>query len=210
MKARSHSETRSWFLDTQIKRCTEALEANGFSVSRARDRSEAQTKVLDLISPGARVALGGSVTLQEIGIAEALRERGNEVEPYPGGDPRKRLTADTFLSSTNALTLDGKLVNVDGSGTRVNAMIFGPGQVIVVAGINKLVTDADRGLWRTRNVAAPMVYYRKRAGTPCSQLGYCTDCRLPQRQCRVTTVLDARPRATEKFDIVIVEESLGY
>lgn len=206
--APSIQEARRWYRNRMIERCTQALIENGFQVSRARDPEEARARLLDLVPPGASVALGGSVSLQEIGIVEALTARGHAV--HKGGDPRKRLTADVFLSSTNALTLDGKLVNVDGSGTRVNAMIFGPGRVVVVAGINKLVRDQEEGIWRTRNVAAPMLYYRKESGTPCSHLGYCTDCHLPARQCRVTTVLDARPRANTDFHVMIVETPLGF
>ncbi len=204
----THEDARRWYMDTQIRRCSRALTANGFEVSRAGNRDEARQRVLDLIPSGAEVALGGSASLQEISIAEFLTERGFTV--HQSGDRRKRLTSDVFISSTNALTMDGKLVNVDGSGTRVNAMIFGPKITIVVAGINKIVRNADEGLWRTRNVAAPILYHYKQSGTPCSELGYCTDCQLPVRQCRVTTILDARPRANTDFHVIIVEEALGY
>lgn len=210
---------REWFTQSQVQKCLDALRNNQFNALYASDPESARRVVLSLIPPGATVAIGGSVTIRELDLPRLLRDQGHRIEDgWQDFDSeeeareaaRRRLLADVFLCSTNALTLDGKLVNVDGSGTRVNAMIFGPRRVIVVAGINKLVKDVEEGLWRAKNVAAPMVYHAKNARTPCAVSGRCTSCLPPTRQCRVVTILEARPRLNTDFHVIIVGQRLGY
>lgn len=141
------------------------------------------------VAAGGRPWVRDSLTLKEIGVLRALEERGgNLLNPWRPGIGREEsmalrrraFTADVFLTGTNALTLDGKLVNIDGLGNRVAAMIFGPKKVIVVAGINKVVKDVEEALWRIKNIAAP-VNARKHdfpaeLRPPCSDGGFCRDC----------------------------------
>ncbi|MDI6894680.1 MAG: lactate utilization protein [Bacillota bacterium] len=219
MQTDQYNAPREWFVESQVQRCLEALRKNEFQPHYSRDVAAAKELVLSLVPPDSAVALGGSVTIREMGLPQALRERGHRVEdgwqPFDNVEQaneaaRRRLTADVFLCSTNALTVDGTLVNVDGSGTRVSPMIFGPRRVIVVAGINKLVPNLECGLWRAKNVAAPMLYHRKEVNTPCAKTARCTGCLPPTRQCRVTTIIEARPRASADFHVIIVGERLGY
>ena len=206
------------FLDNIVEQTVSALEARGFSAFKASTKEEAKDKVLDLVPAGARVGVGGSVTLRELGIVEALRERGHTI--YEGWGPQQsqpkdfdfrkaHLTCDVFLTSSNAVTSDGDLVNVDGVGNRVAAMIVGPEKVIVVAGYNKIVPDLDSAIQRIRNVAAPLNAKRLDLKVPCAKTGYCVDCSAPDNICRVTTIISRKPRRTD-LTVVLVPEQLGY
>jgi len=122
---------------------------------------------------------------------------------------RAHINSDVFITSTNAVTETGELVNIDGTGQRVAAMIFGPGRVVVVAGVNKITGDLEEGLWRASNVAAPMNARRLRSETPCVETGECDDCVAPGRICGITTIIHRRPSRTP-FTVVLVGEKLGY
>ena len=122
---------------------------------------------------------------------------------------RAQLTADAFLTGSNAVTMDGRLVNTDGSGNRVAAMIFGPGKVIVVAGVNKIVRDVEEAEERIRKTAAPINNRRLNLPNPCVKTGECMDCQGPTRICNVTTILHKRPKLTE-MHVILVGEELGF
>ncbi|KPJ60521.1 MAG: hypothetical protein AMJ46_05785 [Latescibacteria bacterium DG_63] len=208
----------SSYIKTLIDRTTAALQVCGFEALAAKDRDEARNKTLELIPAGSTVGAGGSVTLQEIGLIDALVSRGDTVYwsgaakggASPDFDYRKaQLTADVFLSSTNAITVDGDLVNVDGTGNRVAAMSFGPGKVIVVAGWNKIVSDVGAAFQRIRDVAAPLNAKRLKLDLPCVETGFCVDCDAPDSICRITTVISRKPKRAD-FTVVLVAEQLGY
>ena len=198
-----------------------ALRENGFNAVYASTKESAISTVLDMVQPDAIVGLGGSVTLREMGLPEVLRERGNRVADHwearqRGASPeevmeirRLHLNSDVFITSTNAVTETGQFINIDGSGQRVAAMIFGPKRVIVIAGVNKIVKDVDEGLWRARNVAAPMNAKRLQRETPCAVTGVCSDCDSVERICNVTTIIHRRPRSTDTT-VILVGENLGY
>ena len=179
----------------------------------------ARNEVLKRIPPAAKVGIGGSVTLREIGLLEALRQRGNEVYDHwkeglskeeRQSVGKKHLGADFFVTSTNALTVDGKLINVDATGNRVSSMVFGPEKVIVVAGLNKIVKNLNQGLARLKKVAAPRNCQRRKDPTPCAQDLICRDCDSPARLCRVTTIIERRPWGIKEFAVILVGEELGY
>ena len=206
------------YLQNIVERTVSALEDRGFNAFAASNREEAREKVLGLVPAGAKVGAGGSVTLRELGIVEALLARGHTV--YEGWGPQQsqpkdfdyrkaHLTCDVFLTSSNAITSDGDLVNVDGVGNRVAAMIFGPEKVVVVAGYNKIVPDLDSAVQRIRNVAAPLNAKRLNLKVPCAETGYCVDCSSPDNICRVTTIISRKPRRTD-ITVVLVPEQLGY
>ena len=122
---------------------------------------------------------------------------------------QEQLGCDLFFTSTNALTLKGHLVNIDATGNRVGAMVFGPRRVIVVAGANKIATDLEAALARVKTFACPPNARRLGFDTPCAHTGLCTDCNSPQRICRVTTIIERQPRATD-LAVCLVNEDLGY
>ena len=180
--------------------------------------NEAREKALSLIAPGEKVSFGGSVTIKECGILDALREReditlydratakdGEEV----GVIFRQAFSADTYLMSTNAITLDGELINIDGNGNRVAALIFGPKQVIVVAGMNKIVSNEEEAVHRARNMAAPPNCIRLSKNTPCAATGRCGDCMGSDTIC-CHTVVTRRSRDAGRIKVILVGEELGY
>ena len=154
----------------------ERLRKNGMSAFYYPTAREAAEEILRQIPRKATVGVGGSITVREMGIPEALIKRGQKVYDHWQEKTKEARTAigrlqqqsDYFLASTNALTLDGKLINVDASGNRVTSMIFGPSHVIVVAGINKIVLNLEAGLARLKKIAAPKNCQRRKDATPCA------------------------------------------
>ena len=208
--------------EAMLRRAKEALERGGFKVFIAKDREEALGRVLELIPGGSKVGIGGSLTVRDLGIPEALEAKGCKVVHHwiPGISPerdlelrREELNSDTFLTSANAITEDGLVVNVDGVGNRAAAMAFGPSNVIIVAGLNKMVRGLDEAFERIRNVTAPLNASRLGRNVPCAKDGKCVDikggCDSPERLCRVVTILERRPLRTN-VSVVLVREVLGY
>ena len=202
-----------------IDKVIECLKKNEMEAVYFPTVAEAKEEILRRIPSGARVGIGGSITLREMGIPEALEKRGDEVyDHWKEGLSKERRQevgkrqqrADFFLTSTNALTLDGKLINVDATGNRVASMIFGPERVMVIAGVNKIVKNLNEGLARVKKVAAPRNCQRRRDPTPCAQDLICHNCDTPARLCRVTTIIERRPWGIKEFAVLLVGEELGY
>ncbi|MFZ5633434.1 MAG: lactate utilization protein [Bacillota bacterium] len=207
------------FYEERAKKVVAALNKNLFEALYVPGREQAVEEILKRIPAGATVGAGGSVTLREINILEILKKKGHTVYDHwqQGLDPaevdeirRKQLTSDVFLSSSNAVTSEGHLVNIDGSGNRAASMIFGPKKVIVVAGINKVVRDQEAAIGRIKNEAAPMNFYRLNLPTPCVKTTFCADCSPPARFCRVTIVTEVKPAGIPEFVVIIVGENLGF
>ena len=200
-----------------------------------QSKEEAIPNILDLIPKGDIVGAGESVTLNQIEIFKALRDRGkNEViYPFERDDEgnlivtweeanemmRKVLLADVFISGTNAITLDGKILNIDGYGNRVAPMIFGPRKVIIVVGANKIVNDTDEAIKRIKGICAPMNALRhgiqhhdaEFLDLPCVKAGFCVDCHKPQRMCSFTTIIEGESHQTAgRMNIIIIGEQLGF
>ncbi|MCX7828044.1 MAG: lactate utilization protein [Thermanaerothrix sp.] len=192
------------------------LRGRGFQAWVVRDAQEALAKVLELVPEGASVGIPGSVTIRQIGLPEALDRRGNRVihhwkEMTP--EERKRvlveeICADVFLSSVNALSQEGLIVNVDGTGNRVAGISFGPGKLILVAGINKITWDLESALKRAKASAAPNGL-RLNSSVPCAKTGTCVDCQVPDRMCRVVSILERCPAGRDAHVIIVLQE-LGY
>jgi L-lactate utilization protein LutB len=200
----------------------EALKNNRFDAVFVKNRQEALQCILDRVPPGSIVGAGDSLTLKEIGIFEEL-ERRNFTVYWPFDKKvakekrrniaRKALLADVFLSGSNAITMDGKIVNVDASGNRVAGMIFGPKKAIIIVGINKIVENLDKAFERIRNVAAPLNAKRIREERgwellPCVKAERCVDCNAENRICNITAIIEKKPRAID-VSVIIVGEELG-
>ena len=195
-----------------------SLKKNEMEAIYSSTAAEAKEEVLRRISLRATVGVGGSVTLREMGLLEALEKRGNEVYDHwkEGLSPEGRLEvgkkhqrSDVFLTSTNALTMDGKLINVDATGNRITSMIMGPQKVMVITGVNKIVKNLNQGLARVKKIA-PRNCRRRKDPTPCAQDLSCHDCETPARICRVTTIIERRPWGMKEFTVILVGEELGY
>jgi hypothetical protein len=211
------SEYVTWHRQALGEKLVKALEKNNFTASYLADREEAAAKLLELIPASATVGFGGSVTLGQLGIIAKLEERGNSVLNYmkPGLSPqevrairRQHLLSDVYLSGTNAVTLDGKLVNVDATGNRVGPMLFGPDKVFIVVGINKIVHDVTEAENRVKLWASPPNNKRLGYPNPCAQTGVCVDCQGPTRICNITTIMHKKPRQTD-IHVIVVGEELG-
>jgi hypothetical protein len=206
-----------WHHDTIGEKVVGALVKNNFTASYVPTREEAAAKLLELIPAGATIGFGGSVTLGELGIIKKLEARGDNVLDWlkPGLSPqevrairRQHLLADVYLSGTNAVTLDGKLVNVDATGNRVGAMLFGPDKVFIVVGVNKIVKDVAEAENRVKIWASPPNNKRLGYPNPCAQTGVCVDCQGPSRICNITTIMHKKPRLTD-VHVIVVGENLG-
>lgn len=193
-----------------------ALEKRGFGVRTAADRAEAAAIVLSMISEGDSIGIGGSVTIRELGIVDGLLAKGHavhwhwlDVEPkadiFPGA-----ARADVYLCSANAVTKDGQLVNIDGTGNRVAAMIHGPKQVIAVVGVNKLVDGGyPQALARIKRDACPPNARRLGMSTPCAIEGKCDQANCPGGFCNVIAIQE-HPTGRRPYTVVLVDEALGY
>ena len=198
-----------------LQKTAASLEKHGFTVRIFSTAEEAKSAALELIG-SASVGFGGSVTLDALGLYEDLTARGNSVffawKTPLSADPdiyKKAIFADVYLSSANAVTEDGALVNIDGRGNRVAALTFGPGRVIVITGRNKIVPDLHSALRRVRGHAAGLNARRLGAKTPCAVDLQCHDCDCPARICRTTMIIDRKPLGFEHYDIFLVDEDLG-
>jgi hypothetical protein len=187
-------------IEEDVQVTIKALKANRFDPVEYVEKAEDVAKiVMAMIPPEVKVGMGGSASLAQLGITDALMKRGNMTRTQP----------EVFLTSSNAITQDGKLVNTDLTGNRVSAMIFGPKQVIVVAGINKIVKDLNAAFYRIKTVTAPAMAKIGGAKTPCAvESGKCNDCKSPMRICAVTPIIEAKPRLT-KISVVLVGEDVG-
>lgn len=206
-----------WFQEKQVERTINALKKNNFEALFVRDSKAAFEEVMKRIPDGDTVGIGGSVTLTQLGLQEALEKRGIRLiwpfQQAKNEEERLRLiqksfSADVFLSSTNAITEDGKLFNVDASGNRVGAMFIGPKKTIILAGVNKIVKDLQAAEKRVREWVAPQNIKRLNRKTPCVETGVCADCSSPDRICNIYVTLAKRPSRTEVF-IILVGERLG-
>ena len=209
---------QDWYWLTKMKNAKKALEKNGIRAYVTDNRGDALKKALSLIKKGSTVGLGGSRTAEEIGLLEALRSGKYKLFDQYGGkhtraeqlEIRKKGThAAFFVCGSNAVTEDGKLVNIDGLGNRLAAMCYGPGKVIIVAGRNKVVSDVDTAIDRVRNVAAPMNAKRFGLDTPCARTGRCADCSSPNRICSLMLVIE-KQKIKDRMHVILINEELGF
>ena len=205
------------YFDKAGASAVKAFASRGFDAYYCKNIIEAKSLALSLIPETDSVSWGGSVSIDTLGLKEALYTRGNVmIDREKAETPEERtnimrqgLLADTFLMSANALSADGQMVNIDGTGNRVAALCYGPKNVIVVAGINKLCPTLDDAIIRAKNTAAPMNSQRFPSETrPCYLTGKCADCKAPDTIC--TQMLITRySRTPGRIKVIIVGEELG-
>ena len=193
------------------------LKSRHFEAYYCPDSASALAKALELIPEGASVGWGGALSAQQIGLIDAVKsgnfaaiDRDAATTPEERTQALKRcLTADVFLCGANALSLDGQMVNIDGTGNRVAAIAYGPDTILVIAGMNKVCDTLDDALTRARTVAAPMNKQRFPFKTPCEVTGACADCKSEESICnQILITRNCRPAGRIKF--VLVGEELGF
>jgi len=208
-----------WTSEKQCLQAVKALQRHDFTASYFSHAREAADYILTEARTAKRIGIGGSRSVADLNIVQPLMQMGKEVlvSKGPGVTPekgmeirRRQLTCDLFLCSANAVTLCGWLVNIDNTGNRVAAMMFGPGKVILVVGRNKIVDGGlEDAIHRVKERAAPPNAKRLKYKTPCARTGICSDCSAPQRICRVISVMERKPARTD-VRVLMVNEDLGY
>ncbi len=209
---------KQWLGQKQAEKCVENLNKHGFNALLFPNCADARTYVLKTISEYESFGFGGSDTTRKLDIIDTLKKDKKTVYDHWGSElsaetslkiRRNQSACDCFFCSANAISMTGEIVNVDGVGNRTNAMSFGPGKVMIIAGINKLTMDIQTALQRVRNIAGPMRAKSLGMQTPCAETGICSDCNSPQRICRITTILHRKPMLTD-ITVIIINEALGF
>jgi hypothetical protein len=208
---KAHSKIR---LETAV----ESLEKHGFVARYFSTRQEAADYILTVAADYESVGIAGTHTVRALGIVPKLEQAGKTLYDHwkltPGTPEelecrKNQMRSDIFLSSSNAVTMTGEIVNRDGCGNRTNSMTFGPKKVVVVVGRNKVVADLDAAFARIEETAAPIRAMSLNRKTPCTKTGYCMDCDSPERICRVTSIIHRKPMFTD-ITVAIIDEDLGY
>jgi hypothetical protein len=211
-------QNKAWWIENRAKKAVEKLKGHDFDALYIKTREEAVQEIWKCIHPNQSIGVGGSHTIREVGILDQLEAKGYIIYDHwkPGLSKeevlkvrKSQMTSDLFLSSVNAITLNGELVNIDFVGNRTNATTYGPEKVILVAGYNKIVEDVQEAIERIKNVAAPINARRLNIDVPCAKLGKCVDCNSPSRICRVVMIHERKPSLTDIL-VILVGEELGY
>ena len=194
------------------------LEKRQMSGYYCAEKEEAVKTAMSLTKPGTTVSFGGSMTLIESGAMDALKNRNDIhlIDRSLAKSPeeikqayRDSFCADTYFMSSNAITADGQLVNIDGNGNRVAALIYGPDQVVILAGMNKIVSTVEGGVRRVRNFATPPNCIRLSKQTPCAATGVCGDCFSNDCICN-QIVITRRSGTPGRIKVILIGEELGY
>lgn len=210
-------EVRKQYYENRGNILVKKLKQRNMDAGYYQSSAEAVTAVLKTIPPGASVSWGGSVSMDECGLTAALKsgdynviDRADAKNSEEVSDVyHKALNCDYFIMSTNAVTLDGQLVNIDGNGNRLAALIYGPEHVIVVAGMNKVAKNLEEALSRVSSTAAPMNANRLERNTPCAKNGSCSDCQSDDCIC-CQTVITRRSRIKDRIKVFLIGEELGF
>lgn len=192
-----------------LKKLQQNLEERGFAVTRFDTAAQA-ADYLDAALDGKTVGIGGSMTVQEMGLAERLSKHAQVLSHWVGSTQQEAAGAQVYLCSVNGAAETGELINIDGTGNRVASGLFGHEKVYFIVGRNKVAPDYDAALWRARNIAAPKNAQRLGRKTPCAVKGdRCYDCKSPERICRALVVYWEKPNSMD-MEVVLVDEDLGY
>lgn len=208
----------AWYIEKQVERTIKNLNRRNMEGYYINSIDQLFQRLKTLIPKGSIVGVGDSMTLFETGVIDFLRSGNfNFLDKYQDKLTKdkkreiyiKNFSADTFICSTNAITEDGELYNIDGNGSRVAPMIYGPKQVILIAGINKIVKNIEEAENRVRSYSAPVDAKRLNKDTPCTKLGYCVDCKSPNRICNDFVVIRGQ-FIKGRIKVLILGENLGY
>ncbi|WP_346917509.1 lactate utilization protein [Clostridium sp.] len=207
-----------WLKESRVNSTINSLKKNGMNGCLVNSHEELIEKINELTNDGDTVSCGGSISLFETGVIDYLRSgKYNFLDRYEDGlskDDLKKLYRDTFsadvyFTSTNAITEKGELYNVDGNGNRVAAMLYGPDKVIIITGVNKIVTNIEEAIKRNERVSAPANCKRLNRATPCAKVGHCMDCSSEDRICNEYTIIK-RQGNKNRIHVIFLNEELGY
>ena len=211
------ADPKQKYFDKRAQVVVKNLESRNFEAYYCTDKASALQKALELIPEGASVGWGGATSAEQIGLLKALRtESYNAIDRDTAASPEERtemmrrcLLTDTFVTGANSISLGGELVNIDGMGNRVAAIVYGPRKVLVIAGVNKITDTLEDALTRARTVAAPINKQRFGTDTPCTVTGSCADCLSDGCICnQILITRNCRPAG--RIQVIIVGEELGF
>lgn len=212
------NQNKKTFYKNQAQSIINKLMARKMEGYYCDTMEDAKKKVLELIGePGKNIGYGGSMTIDDSDLKAQIAAAGHhliereKLNQTPEGEAEcksRLINADTFLMSANAITLNGELINIDGLGNRVAFLIYGPKQVIVIAGMNKVVSDVEDGIRRVRNFATPPNTVRLHCDTPCAVTGQCGDCLTNSICCQIVTTRVSK--IPGRIKVILVGEELGY
>ena len=189
------------------------LESRNMTGYYAADREEALKKAIELIPEGSTVTMGGAMSAVEIGLVDALMNGNYDFLDRNQMEPREALLkgydADVFLTSANAMTEDGVMVNIDGNANRVSYIANGPKKIVAIVGMNKVCEDIDGAMKRARNIAAPTNAQRFNINTPCKKTGSCANCKSPDTIC-CQFLVTRYSRHAGRIHVILVNDSLGF
>ena len=209
------NEYRKWFGEQRCRLALKAFEDKGWLTHYAETPAEARGLLFNTCIPkNVSVGLGGSETLKVLDVLSELRSGNyNLYDRYNCTDHfevcRQSLMTDYFLTGANALTMNGEMVNIDCSGSRVAAMAYGPRHIVVVSGANKLCENIDEAISRV-HLIAPMNCRRNNHKTPCAEDSVCADCNIPQRMCNQLLITYNAKKFTGKYTLILINEDLGF
>ncbi|MBQ9839167.1 MAG: lactate utilization protein [Oscillospiraceae bacterium] len=210
------SNAKQLYYEKRAERLVKNLRTRHFDACYCATAEQALEAALALIPEGSSVAWGGALSAQQIGLMDAVREGNYIALDRDRCPPEERnammaraFSADVFLTGANAISLDGQMVNIDGLGNRVAAIIYGPKKVIVIAGMNKVCDTLEDAVRRARTVAAPMNEQRFLADTPCAKTGICGDCKSESCICN-HMVITRHCRPVNRIHFILVGEELGF
>lgn len=207
-----------WVNEQRILRTIKELEKNNMNGYLVASKEDLIKKVEEIIEPKSKVTCGGSMTLFETGIIDHLRSGKYQfLDRYEDGLSQEQIKeifrqsflCDAYFTSTNAITENGEIYNVDGNGNRVAAMLYGPDKVIIIAGVNKIVANIEEAISRTKQYASPMNAKRLNTETPCAKIGQCIDCNSIKRICNEYTLIKKQMNK-DRIHVIFMNENLGY
>ncbi len=214
----NYNSARDWFNKTLLSNTTKALIKRGFKANFFMDEKGLMKTLSRRIPKNSTIGIPGSVTIRQLGIIEKLKKRGNKIYQHwekglteeTDKEPRRlEGEADYYLTSANAITTRGEIINIDGVGNRVAHMIFGPKNVFIIAGINKIVNSIEQGIERAHNIAGVKNAKRVSADVPCTRTGTCQNCNTRKRICRITTIIHYCPFQTD-ISVFLINKNLGF
>ena len=202
-------------MNSRIEKTIDSLKDKGYNVLFFEDIENARKEILDNISTIDSIGIGGSMTIYDMDLHNDFIDRGNKVYWHWLVEPNKRnevrelaRNSDVYLSSTNAVTKDGKLINIDGIGNRVTSIVYGHSKVYIIAGVNKIVDSIEDGINRIKTVSCPLNSKRLDLNTPC-RYDKCIDCKSQDRMCNITVIVDNKPMNAD-ITIIFIDKELGY
>jgi len=206
-----------WHKNVNGKRVVDALIKNDFNAIYLATKDEVIEFIMKYVKVGTKVGFGGSMTITDMKIQDKVDAVGGIVFDHGRASSqeeavsiaREEIFSDLYLCSSNSITLDGTLINVDGMGNRVAAMTFGPRKVIVVVSVDKICKDEAAAFERLENIASPMNNKRLEKPNPCSKTGICMNCKSQTRICRVYSIMRRKPMTTD-ITVIIMGESGGF